>query len=269
MRSKGGATVLRVYLVFLYGFLLLPLAIIILLSFNASPYGTFPFEPTGRWYHVLFGQNSQLLSATYLSLKLSLQVAVGGILLGTPLALWWVRKGGFPKKAASLLLMAAVTIPWLILAIAMLFLFNAIGLGRSYLSMYLGNLTVALPYVTFLVAARAATLDPSLEEAARSLGARSFDVFRFITWPLLLPAILAGGMMVFMVTFNNFVIQYFLAPFGVRTLPLEIYTLIRVGYRPDINALATLLVALALLAAFLLHRLVGARVLAGGEDTLG
>ncbi|MBT9258660.1 MAG: ABC transporter permease [Clostridiales bacterium] len=267
--SKRGQAVLGAYLIFLYGFLLLPMAVIILLSFNASPYGTLPFVPTGRWYQVLFSEESQLLSAAYLSLKLSFEVAAGGVLLGTPLGLWWARIRGFPRAFAGFLLAAAVTVPWLILAVAMLFLFNALGLGRSYLSMYLGNVAVSLPYIALLVAARAATLDPSLEEAARSLGARPSQVFRFITLPLLMPAVLAGAMMVFMVTFNNFVLQYFLAPFGVRTLPLEIYTLVRVGYRPDINALATFLVALALLAAFLLHRLVGLRSLAGGEDGRG
>jgi ABC-type spermidine/putrescine transport system permease subunit II len=152
-------------------------------------------------------------------------------------------------------LLSAITVPWLILGLAMLLVVNAIGLGRSLFSIYLGLLATTLPYVVFIVAARLNALDPDLDHAARSLGARPVASFLRISAPLILPSILSGTLISFMVSFNNFLIQYFLAPFGVQTLPLKIYTLIRVGYLPDLNALATLIVGITCLLIAVLHRL--------------
>jgi ABC-type spermidine/putrescine transport system permease subunit II len=163
-------------------------------------------------------------------------------------------------------LLSALTVPWLVLGVAMLLVVNAIGLGRSMLSIYLGLTAITMPYVTFLVVNRMRGIDPNLEEAARSLGASPVRAFMRVTLPLTMPAIAGGGLIAFMVAFNNFLIQYFLAPFGVQTLPLEIYTLIRVGYQPDLNALATLIVIATVTLALALDRfgvdqrqLVGAR----------
>lgn len=235
--------------------LFVPLLIIILLSFNTSPYGTLPFHGTLQWYGALF-TNSGLLGPTWLSLRLSFLVAISAAILGTMAAIWLDRRasriGAAVFRAA---LLSAITVPWLILGLAMLLVMNAIGLGRSLLAIYLGLLATTLPYVVFIVAARLRTLDRDLDHAARSLGASAPVTFIRISIPLILPAILSGTLISFMVSFNNFLIQYFLAPFGVQTLPLKIYTLIRVGYLPDLNALATLIVSATCVIILLLHRL--------------
>ena len=231
--------------------LFIPLAIIILLSFDTSPYGTFPFHGTLKWYAALFA-NSGLLGPTGLSLLVARSAAV----FGTMAAVWLDRRAS--RIGAALFnaaLVSAITVPWLILGLAMLLVVNAIGLGRSLVAIYLGLLATTLPYVVFIVAARLRALDRDLEHAARSLGASPLASFFGITAPLIFPAVLSGTLMAFVVSFNNFLIQYFLAPFGVQTLPLKIYTLIRVGYLPDLNALATLIVGVTCGMIVLLARL--------------
>jgi len=235
--------------------LFVPLLVIVLLSFNTSPYGTLPFHFTGRWYGALFA-NSDLLGPTWLSLRLSFAVAASAAVFGTTAAIWLNRRAGrLSALAFKSVLISAITVPWLILGLAMLLVMNAIGLGRSLFSIYLGLLATTLPYVVFIVAARLEAIDLDLEHAARSLGAGPVATFLRITTPLALPAIVSGTLISFIVSFNNFLIQYFLAPFGVETLPLKIYTLIRVGYLPDLNALATLIVGATFLVILLLHRL--------------
>jgi len=235
--------------------LFVPLAIIILLSFNTSPYGTFPFVATLKWYRALF-TDSGLLGPTWLSVELSVAVAGSSALLGTMAAVWLDRRAsGVGGPVFRLALLSAITVPWLILGLAMLLVVNAIGLGRSLFSIYLGLVATTLPYVVFIVAARLQALDRDLDHAARSLGASPFTSFLRVSAPLILPSIVSGTLLSFMVSFNNFLIQYFLAPFGVQTLPLKIYTLIRTGYLPDLNALATLIVAVTCVLIAVLHRL--------------
>lgn len=234
--------------------LFLPLIMVILLSFNSSRFGTLPFHGTTHWYQVL-GHDSALIDATWLTVKLSLLVTVTTVVLGTAAAVWLGRYAGRIGSAVlNVMMVAAVTVPWLILGIAMLIVANSAGFGRSYLSMYLGLVATTLPYVVFIVAARLRTLDADLENAASSLGASAVRSYATVTIPLLAPAIIGGGLLSFMISFNNFLIQYFLAPFGVQTLPLEIYSLIRVGYEPDVNALATAIVAITLLIVAVLLR---------------
>ena len=222
--------------------LFIPLAIIILLSFDTSPYGAFPFQATLKWYAALFADGG-LLGPAALSLQVSSLVALSAAVFGTMAAVWLDRRAS--RVGAALFnaaLVSAITVPWLILGLAMLLVVNAIGLGRSLLAIYLGLLATTLPYVVFIVVGRLRAVDRDLEQAARSLGAGPLATFFTVTAPLIFPAVLSGTLMAFIVSFNNFLIQYFLAPFGVQTLPLKIYTLIRVGYLPDLNALATLIV---------------------------
>jgi spermidine/putrescine transport system permease protein len=199
---------------------------------------------------------SNLLGPTLLSLEISALVALNAALFGTMAAVWLDRRASrFGGGVFRIGLLSAITVPWLILGLAMLLVMNAIGLGRSLVSIYLGLLATTLPYVVFIVSARLQSLDRDLDHAARSLGASPFTSFLRISAPLLLPSIVSGTLIAFIVSFNNFLIQYFLAPFGVQTLPLKIYTLIRVGYLPDLNALATIIVVVTCLLIAVLNRL--------------
>lgn len=258
---------MRIALGVTFFILYLPLVTVMVLSFNASPYGTLPFEFSLRWYQELLS-NDGLLRATLLSFQLGGAVALTAAVIGTTMAVWMVRKGKRAVVPVTGLLLSAITIPWLILGVAMLMVFNALGPGRGLAALFLGSLATSLPYMVMIVVARLREIDPSFEDAARSLGAPSRVVLMKIIVPLTAPAIAGGALMAFMICFNNFTIQYFLAPFGVRTLPLEIYTLVRVGYRPDINALATLVTVFTIVTVILLQWL-GAgtrRMVQGKED---
>jgi ABC-type spermidine/putrescine transport system permease subunit II len=267
--SSRSRLLFRIWLGVVFVFLFLPLAMVIALSFNASRFGTLPFVFTTHWYGELFARD-ELLRSVVIDLQLSLLVGLSAALLGSLLALWMTRASRRLVIPVSAGLVSAVTVPWLILGVAMLLVLQKIGLGRSFFSMYLGCLAVSLPYVVFIVAARLQGTDASIEEAARSLGAGAVQTFVRITVPIAAPAIVAGTLMAFVTAFNNFVIQYFLAPLGVRTLPLEIYGMVRNGYQPDINALGTILVAASIVLVCLLQWITGnAGQLVSGAERAG
>lgn len=245
-RARPMIWALRSWLAAVLLFIFSPLMVVAVLSFNASPYGTLPFNFTLRWYRQLFDQRELLLSTLW-DLELSAAVAVTAAVMGTLLAIWMKqvsRGAALPLQAG---LVSAMTIPWLLLGVGMLLVLRQIGFGRSLASMYLGCLAVSLPYVVFIVRARLDSLDPAIEQAGLSLGANTWQVFTRVTAPLISSAAVAGGFMAFVTCFNNFIIQYFLAPIGFRTLPLEIYTMVKMGYKPDINALGTILVSIVVL----------------------
>ena len=244
------------YLLFIVMLLLAPLVIIILMSFNSSLYGTFPIHWSTQWYTALVHQ-SALLSATWLSLELSAEVALASAVIGSMLAIWMVRFGRRLVPAVQGVLVTTMTVPWLILGISMDVVLDAAGFERTYLTLFLANLAVLLPFAAILVAARLTSLDRSLEDAASSLGARPTAVILRITAPQLAPAIVGATIIAFVFCFNNFVIQYFLVPFGVQTLPLEIYDSVKQGYSPVINALGTVIVAVTIVVLVALQHLVG------------
>ena len=223
-----------------------PIVVMIGLSFNASRYGTFPFEFTTRWYEALM-DNRRLWDATLRSLWLSLAVSAASALIGTALAIWMTRFGRLGARVMQVLLTTSITVPWLILSIAILLVAVWAGVGRGLGTMFLGNLVVAMPYAVLVINTRLQGLAPDLEAAARSLGARPLRAFVLVTLPLIWRAVLSGTMLAFVITFNNFPMHFFLAPFGFNTLPMEIYSYVIAGYEPDINALSAILLGGAVL----------------------
>lgn len=245
---------LKIWLGAVYAILFLPIVIVMLMSFNLSEYGTFPITLTFKWYSVLFSEGS-LLSAAWLSVVFSFFVAAAAVIIGVMTS---IGMRGLPNKLLDLfstLLRIPIIIPWLVLSTALLIFFNAIGVGRSYIGMFLGNLVVDLPYVILIVYGRIEETDETPEKAAKTLGASPLRVLFDITLPNIFPAILSGGLMAFMVCFNNFVVQYYLAPFGVRTLPLEIYNMVRVGCKPDMNALASIIMVISTTLVIVIYKL--------------
>ena len=136
----------------------------------------------------------------------------------------------------------------------MLIFFYGIGLGRGTPSVLIGHVALALPYVIVVVSARLATFDPTLEEAARSLGATPWTVSMWVTVPFILPGIIAGGLFAFAVSFDQFVVSYFLSKPGDATLPVLIYTSIRKGFTPEINAVSTIIIVISMAIMLLAAR---------------
>ncbi len=235
-------------------FLYLPILTIIGMSFNATPYGMFPYVFTTEWYVTLF-TDSNLPAACMLSLEFSALVAIAAVILGTAAAYGLQYFAPGAARRFQFFMRLPIIIPWLVTSVSLLLLATFVGSGRSYMTMFLGNLICVLPYVVMLVSARFDSLDRRPEDAARLLGASPLRVFWDVTLPAIAPGALAGGVMALIVCFNNFCLQYYLSPISVDTLPVTVFTRIKSGYQADLNALSAIITAVAVLLVLLLSRL--------------
>ena len=235
----------RVYLAAVLLFLYVPIVVMAVMSFNASKLYRLPVDWSFTWYAALAG-NEKLIDAGLNSLWVALVTTVIATGLGTAAALAFFRYDFKGKRLLQLLLFPPIAIPWLIIGTAMLVFFFWIGVGRGLHAMVLGHVALALPYVIVVVSARLRSFDPHLEEAARSLGATPWQAVRRVTLPWIAPGLVAAGLFAFAVSFDQFVISYFLSAPGISTLPVEIYTAIRKGFTPEINAISTIVIAISM-----------------------
>lgn len=260
--SRFRNSMLGIGLVFLY----LPILSMMVFSFNNSRLVTVWDEvnsPTLRWYLRLF-ENEQLLSAAWISLKIAALSASGAVVLGTLAALALVRAGAFRGRALlAALTTAPLVMPEIIMGIAMLLLFVALEqwtgwpAGRGFATITIAHVTFTMAYVTVVVQSRLAVFEHALEEAALDLGARPMTVFFRITLPLILPAIISGWLLAFTLSWDDVVISQFVSGPGSSTLPVEVFSRVRRGVSPDINALGTLVVvtvAIGVVSSFLYMR---------------
>jgi putrescine transport system permease protein len=234
-----------------FAFLYVPILAMVVYSFNASRLVTVwdaQNSPTVKWYAELF-QNDQILSAAKLSLKIAAVNATGAVILGTLAAFALVRYGRFRGRTLFAgLATAPMVLPEVITGLSLLLLFVAMEgafgwpAGRGALTITLAHITFSMAYVIVVVQSRLETVDRSLEEAAMDLGARPWKVFFLITLPIIAPAIASGWMLAFILSWDDVVITSFVSGPGSTTLPMLIFSKVRLGVSPDINALATILV---------------------------
>ena len=253
-KRDTGAVLAGVCLSLVLGFLYLPIAVMMVMAFNESVLYELPFKPTTVWFERL-AENERLLRASANSVGLALANTVIATALGTMAALAFARYTFRGKTLLRLLLFPPITIPWLIIGTAMLVMFFWIGIGRGLHAMLLGHVALSLPYVVVVVGARLASFGPSLEEAAATLGANPWQTFRRVTLPVLAPGVVAAALFAFAVSFDQFVISYFLAPPGVSTLPVEIYSAIRKGFTPEVNAVSSIIIVVSMGVVLLFARL--------------
>jgi putrescine transport system permease protein len=237
-----------------YAFLYVPVLLLIIYSFNESRLVTVWSGFSTKWYGELL-RNRQLLDAAWLSVRIAAVNATVAVLLGTLAANALVRHGRFRGRTGfELLLTAPLVMPDVIIGLSLLLLFvalqQAIGwpAGRGFTTITIAHITFSMAYVAVVVRARLGQLDRSLEEAAMDLGARPLGVYLQITLPLIAPALLAGWLLAFTLSLDDLVIASFVAGPGSTTLPMVVYSSVRMGVSPQINALATLIVALVALA---------------------
>ncbi len=250
IRALAGPVLLGLVLAFLY----LPIAVLALMGFNESVHYALPFRFSTQWY-VRLVDNERLITATMNSLWVALANTAIATALGTMAAYAFARYRFRGRTVMQLLLFPPITIPWLIIGTSMLVLFFWIGVGRGLHAMLLGHVALSLPYVIIVVGARLASFGPELEEAAASLGATPLQVFFRVSVPMMAPGIVAAALFAFAVSFDQFVISYFLAPPGVSTLPVEIYSAIRKGFTPEVNAISTIVIVLSMGVLLLFARL--------------
>lgn len=234
----------RVWLGLILIFLYAPILVMAAMSLNASPFYQLPFSFSLEWYDKMIG-NSQILSAAARSIGIAVVTTLIATCLGTAASVALFRYDFPGKRVLQVLLFPPVAIPWLITGTAMLVFFFAIGIGRGTPAVILGHVALAIPYVIVTVSARLASFDITLEDAARSLGAGGWTILRRVTLPWIAPGILAGALFAFAISFDQFVVSYFLSEPGDSTLPVLIYTAIRKGFTPEINAISTVIIVIS------------------------
>ena len=239
------APALRLLLGLVLVFLYLPLAVMAVMAFNQSPLYALPMVFDTIWFERLAG-NERLLTAGFNSIAIALANTVIATALGTMAAMALNRHSFRGATLLQILLLPPVAIPWLIIGTAMLVFFFWTGIGRGLHAILLGHVALSLPYVIVVVGARLRSFGVSLEEAAATLGAGPWATFRRITLPVIAPGVVAAALFAFAVSFDQFVISYFLAPPGVSTLPVEIYSAIRKGFTPEINAISTIIILISM-----------------------
>lgn len=251
----------RTYLLATIAFLYLPILVMVAMAFNASALYTLPIEPSLHWFSVL-AQNTPLLLATRNSLVIACATSALATVLGTLAALALERQSFRGRSLLRLLLLPPIAIPWLITGTAMLVFFFWTGIGRGLHAMMIGHVALAIPYVVLIVGTGLKAQRSDLEEAAKSLGSPPAHAFLAITLPLLAPSVVAAAMFAFAVSLDQFVVSYFLSAPGVSTLPVEIYSSIRKGFTPEINAISTIFlgVSTALVLVFVQLSHLGGKV---------
>ena len=249
MRARGLFT--RTALVLGLAFLYLPILSMIVFSFNNSRLVTVwdtAHSPTLKWYLALMG-NEQILRAAWLSIRIALISASAAVVLGTLAGMALARLGAFRgRMLLAGMTTAPIVMPEVITGLSLLLLFVAmqqlIGWpkGVGAVTITLAHITFCMAYVTVVVQSRLTGFDEALEEAAMDLGARPLRVFFRITLPLILPAIASGWLLAFTLSWDDLVITQFVAGPGSSTLPMVIFSKVRFGVTPDVNALATIMV---------------------------
>ncbi len=227
-------------------FLYTPIAVVIMMGFNRSRYNSLPFEFTTVWYEALF-QNDKLLGATWNSIWIAAITGLICVAIATAMVLGMRVLGVKARQRINALILMPLAIPWLILGLSLLLMIRAAGLTKSLGFVLAGHIVVSLPYAALVLLARIQGMDPMLEEASASLGAAPARTFWRIIMPMLAPGMAAAGFLAFMISFDNFVISYFLMPAGISSLPMEIHSSIRFGFTPEINAVSTLIICISLL----------------------
>jgi spermidine/putrescine transport system permease protein len=231
--------------IFGYLFLYAPIIILVIFSFNSSRFvtvwGGFGF----RWYGELFKNEAMAVA-----LRNSLIVAVASTLIstvfGTMVALVMERHQFFGKMAFDALLYLPIIIPDIAMAVMLLLFFVMANIKLSIITIIISHVAFNISFVAIVVRARLVGFDRSLEEAAQDLGANELQTFWHVTLPLLMPGILAGALLAFTLSLDDFVITFFTAGVGSTTLPLRIYSMVKLGITPEINAISTLLLLVSM-----------------------
>jgi len=227
-----------------FAFLYIPMLILVIYSFNESKLVTVWAGFSTKWYGELL-QNESMIDAAWVTLKVAFFSSTLATVLGTMAAYVLVRRGRFfGRTVFSGMIYAPLVMPEVITGLSLLLLFIAIGLDRGVLTIVLAHTTFAMCYVSVVVSSRLVSFDDSLEEAALDLGASPFEAFRLVTLPIIAPAVISGWLLAFTLSLDDLVIASFTAGPSATTLPIKIFSSVRLGVSPEINALSTIIIAI-------------------------
>jgi spermidine/putrescine transport system permease protein len=246
--SKSGGRALGGYFVILAIFLYAPLAVMVIFAFDDSFIQTLPWSGfTTRWFHNAFS-NVDLIASLKRSAWIGLGAALGATLIGLITAVGMTAHKLRLRGVLTALVLLPLVIPYIVLAVGLLILLNWLGLHQALWAVLLGHIAVSVPYCLLIILPRLRTLDQSIVDAARDLGAGPFTAFRRVTLPLIVPALLSSALIAFTISFDEFAIASFLVPAGQETYPVYVYAGSRTpALQPQILALGSVVVVASLL----------------------
>lgn len=256
---------LLLYVALFFAFIYIPLALIIVYSFNANPVNMMVWSGfTTDWYAQVLGfktvvsesalyieSTDQLVAAVFNSLKIATSTTLISTVLGTALALAMHRYNFLGKRFYQVTLFMPMLMPDIVLGIALLIFFVNAGIHLGLTTIIIGQCTFLISYVFIVVSARLAGMDRTLEHASADLGANEWTTFRKVIMPQLMPGILGGALLAFIISMDDLVITYFIAGVDVTTLPMFIFAMLRRGIKPEINAIAVMMLTFSFVVASL------------------
>ena len=227
-----------------FAFLYVPMVILVIFSFNESKLVTVWAGFSTKWYGELLN-NTQMLDAAWVTIKVAVVSSTLATVLGTMAAYVMVRGGRFMGRTLfSGMIYAPLVMPEVITGLSLLLLFIGIGLDRGVVTIVLAHTTFSMCYVSVVVSSRLVTFDRSLEEAALDLGCSPAEAFRLVTLPIIAPAVISGWLLAFTLSLDDLVIASFTSGPAATTLPIKIFSAVRLGVSPEINALSTIMIAI-------------------------
>lgn len=227
-----------------FAFLYIPMVILVVYSFNESKLVTVWAGFSTKWYGELFN-NDAFLTAAWVTVKVAVASSTIATVLGTMAAYVLVRGGRFLGRTLfSGMVYAPLVMPEVITGLSLLLLFIGIGLDRGVFTIILAHTTFSMCYVSVVVSSRLVTFDRSLEEAALDLGCTPAEAFRLVTLPIIAPAVISGWLLAFTLSLDDLVIASFTSGPAATTLPIKIFSAVRLGVSPEINALSTIMIAI-------------------------
>lgn len=242
LKTRPHSIALTLIVVLVYAFLYVPLAIVVVYSFNDSRLNAEWVGFTLDWYRTLFA-NKEMLQAAGNSLIIALVSSLVSTMLGTMAGFALHR---YKSRVLQVLVLTPIAIPEILVGVSLLIFFVLLNLTLGMLSVTLAHIAFSMGFVAIVVRSRLSGMDESLTEAARDCGATPWQAFRRVTLPLIMPGVVAGALMAFTLSIDDFVITFFTAGANTSTLPLQIYSMIKIAVTPEVNAVSTLLMALTL-----------------------
>ena len=242
----SGWSLIRSYTILVYVFMFAPIVVVLVLSFNPEQFGCFPMKGFSLRWFVKLAQNQTILIAFKNSLILGSVTALVSTTVGILAAMAFVRFNFPGKNTLNTLLLAPIMIPEVILGVALLLFIRWLQQPKTFALLVIGHVVLTLPYVLLIVQARLGGIKREYEEAAQSLGANAFQTFKEVTLPLLTPAILAGMLFSFTISFDDITATLFWATAQNQTVPVKIFGMLRNSISPEINALGTVMIILTI-----------------------
>lgn len=243
-----------IYATLIYSFLYVPILVLIIFSFNQSKLNAVWTGFTFEWYGRLM-QNGDVLEAAKNSIIVAIVSTILSTMIGTLAAVGMYRYQFRGKNVLDSLLYIPIVIPEIVMGISLLAMFSMFKIPLGIMTLILAHITFCIPFVVVVVRARLEGFDPSIEEAALDLGANEWETFRRITLPIIMPGIIASALLAFTLSIDDVIISFFVAGPGSTTLPLKIFSMVKFGVTPEINALSTIMLVLTLTIVVIAERI--------------